>query len=84
LYSTRQLDELFARRIIRRFHGRHIENVEPYLDLDSKEYKKMIRAMEKDLNVTSLKYQRLEDMMATTGLPAEKLCTYCWTGKTVQ
>lgn len=84
LYSTRRLDELFARRIIKQFHGRHIDNVEPYLDLDSPDYREMIKAMEKDLNVTSLRYQRLEDMMTTTGLPAESLCTYCWTGKTVR
>ena len=83
LYSTRQLDELFARRILKQFHGKHIADIEPYLDLQSKEYKKMITAMEKDLNVTSLRYQRLEDMTATTGLPAESLCTYCWTGKTI-
>ncbi len=83
LYSTRQLDELFARRVIKQFHGRHIDNVEPYLDIDSHEYKKMIAAMEKDLNVTSLRYQALEDMLTATGLPAESLCTYCWTGKTI-
>ena len=83
LYSTRQLDELFARRILKQFHGKHIADIEPYLDLQSKKYKKMITAMEKDLNVTSLRYQRLEDMTATTGLPAESLCTYCWTGKTI-
>jgi len=83
LYSTRQLDELFARRILKQLHGKHIDDVGPYLDIDSKEYKKMIKAMESDLNVTSLRYQRLEDMMLTTGLPKENLCTYCWTGKTI-
>ncbi len=83
LYSTRQLDELFARRIIKQFHGRHLDDVEPYLDLHSDEYKKMITAMENDLNVTSLRYQTLEDMMTATGLPAKNLCTYCWTGKTI-
>jgi amidophosphoribosyltransferase len=84
LYSTRQLDELFARRIIKGFHGKHIDEVGPYLNISSKGYAEMIKAMEKDLNVTSLRYQRLEDMMAATGLPAESLCTYCWTGKTTQ
>jgi amidophosphoribosyltransferase len=83
LYSTRQLDELFARRIIKQFHGKHVDDVAAYLDTDSNEYHKMIKAMEEDLNVTSLRYQRIEDMMATTGLPAESLCTYCWTGKTI-
>jgi amidophosphoribosyltransferase len=82
LYSTRQLDELFARRILKQFHGKHVSDIEPYLDLQSREYKEMIAAMEKDLNVTSLRYQKLEDMMATTGLPVSDLCTYCWTGKT--
>ena len=81
LYSTRQLDELFARRILKRMHGRHITDLAPYLDPDSHEYRKMLNLMEKDLNITSLKYQRLEDMIATTGLPTENLCTYCWTGK---
>jgi amidophosphoribosyltransferase len=37
--------------------------------------------MEKDLNATSLKYQRLEDMLEATDLPKDNLCTYCWTGR---
>jgi amidophosphoribosyltransferase len=55
----------------------------PYLDPDSKEYKKMKKLMEKDLNVTSLRYQRLEDMLGATGLPEQSLCTYCWTGREI-
>ncbi len=83
LYSTRQLDELFARRILKRMFGKHIKNIESYLDPDSKPYKKMLKLMEKDLNVTSLRYQRLEDMLSATGLSAKRLCTYCWTGKEI-
>lgn len=83
LYSTRRLDELFARRILKRMFGKHIKNIESYLDPDSKPYKKMLRLMEKDLNVTSLRYQRLEDMLSATDLPAKRLCTYCWTGKEI-
>jgi amidophosphoribosyltransferase len=81
LFSTRKLDELFARRIIKQIHGKHIDNIEPYLDPHSKEYSTMIKKMEKDLNATSLKYQLLGDMLKATGLPEENLCTYCWTGK---
>lgn len=83
LYSTRQLDELFARRILKRMFGKHIKNIESYFDPGSKPYKKMLKLMEKDLNVTSLRYQRLEDMISATGLPAKRLCTYCWTGKEI-
>jgi len=81
LFSTRKIDELFARRIIKRMHGKHIEDLDPYLDPDSKEYSLMIKEMEKDLNATSLKYQRLEDMIKATGLGKDNLCTYCWTGR---
>jgi len=81
LYSTRRLDELFARRIIKNMHGKHIDDIGQYLDPDSSQYKKMIKQMEKDLHVTTLRYQRLEDMIQATGLPKENLCTYCWTGE---
>lgn len=83
LYSTRRLDELFARRVLKRMFGKHIKNIGSYLDPDSKPYKKMLKLMEKDLNVTSLRYQRLEDLLAATDLPAKRLCTYCWTGKEI-
>jgi amidophosphoribosyltransferase len=81
LFSTRSLDELFARKILNKMYGRNIKDITPYLNTDSKKYKEMIKNMEKDLNVTSLRYQSLEDMISATGLSAESLCTYCWTGK---
>ncbi len=81
LYSTRQLDELMARRIIKGKYGKHIDNVDAYIDIESAEYKKMNELMEKELNVTSLRFQRLDDMISVTGLPEKDLCTYCWTGK---
>ena len=34
----------------------------------------------KELGVTTLKYQTIEDMVDAIGLPREKLCLYCWTG----
>lgn len=83
LFSTRQLDELFARRILQQMHGRHIRDIRPYLYPDSAAYRKMIRFMERDLNITTLRYQRLDDMLAATQLPRESLCTYCWTGQEV-
>lgn len=81
LFSTRGLDELFARRIIHQMHGRAVRDVRPYLCPDSPPYRKMIRFMERDLNINSLRYQRLEDMLAATGMPSDSLCTYCWTGR---
>ena len=52
-----------------------------YIDSSSKKYKKMVDHIAKELDVTSLKYQTIEDMVKAIGLPEEKLCLYVWTGK---
>ena len=71
--STRTNSELITRRAIREIEGSDIEDIS--------EYFKMIEWIRKYLNITSLKYQTLEDMIEAIGLPEENLCTYCWNGK---
>ena len=78
--STRTRSELIARKAIRHFEGKDIEDVAEYLDPDSKKYKKMVDWIAKDMQVTTLRYQRLDDMIASIGIPRDKICTYCWTG----
>ncbi len=78
--STRSLNELAARRAIRALEGKDLKDVSAYLDEDSEQYQKMVKWIADDLGVTTLRYQRLEDMMAAIGLPREKLCLYCWNG----
>jgi len=41
----------------------------------------MVETIQKELGVTSLKYQTIDDMVKAIGLPKEKLCLYCWDGK---
>lgn len=78
--STRNISELAARRAIRSIEGRDVEDVSAYVDSRSREYAKMVSWIARDLEVTTLRYQTLEDMIAAIGLPKEKLCLYCWTG----
>lgn len=78
--STRSIHELAARRAIKDIEGRDIEDVSEYVDWKSDKYKRMVEWIAKDLGVTTLRYQRLEDMIEAVGLPKEKLCLYCWTG----
>ena len=40
----------------------------------------MVERIRQRLGLTSLKYQKLDDLVAAIGLPKEKLCTYCWDG----
>lgn len=79
--STRSIDELAARRAIRELEGRDLEDVSEYLDSDSEKYKKMVEWIEKDLEVTTLRYQHIDDMVEAIGLSSEKLCLHCWNGK---
>ena len=32
---------------------------------------------------TTLRYQRIDDMVQAIGLPREKLCLYCWNGESL-
>lgn len=78
--STRNISELSTRKAIRDLEGRDIEDVSEYTDHKSDKYRKMVDWIAKDIEVTSLKYQMVEDMVDAIGLPREKLCLYCWTG----
>ncbi len=78
--STRSAEELAARKAILAIEGRHLEDVREYVDRQSKKYQEMVNWIGKELGVTTLKYQEIEDMVEAIGLPREKLCLYCWIG----
>ena len=75
--------ELITRRVISKLEGEDpdMETLKQYADPDSEKYKKMVEMIGKELHFTSLRYHRLDDMIEATGLPREKLCTYCWSGE---
>lgn len=79
--STRSIAELAARRAIRALRGQDIEDVGPYLDATSDNYRDMVEWIRRDLNATSLAYLSLEEMVEAVGLPRCNLCTHCWTGE---
>lgn len=80
--STSELD-LIARRIIRKREGDNVpdEVLADYADPESQNYKEMIDEICRELNFTSLRFHRLDDMIDSVGLPECQLCTYCWNGK---
>ncbi|MCQ2590485.1 MAG: amidophosphoribosyltransferase [Treponema sp.] len=75
--------DLITRRVIRDFEGENVsdEVLAKYCDPDTPEYAKMVEEIRKQLNFTSLRFHRLDDMLDSTGLDHCKLCTYCWNGK---
>ncbi len=80
--SKSELD-LITRRVIRDREGDHVTKklLYDYAQPDSQNYQEMVEEICRRLNFTSLQYQRLDDMIKSIGLPADKLCTYCWSGK---
>jgi amidophosphoribosyltransferase len=77
--SRSELD-LAGRRAIHELVGDVEVDLDEYADTESDKYSAMIRQIEKRLQLTSLRYQRLHDLVKAIGLPKEKLCTYCWDG----
>lgn len=80
--STRTTAELAARRAIKALEGTEVKDVSEYINPSSDKYQKMVQWLTRDLGVTTLRYQTIEDMVTAIGLPKEKLCLYCWIGDT--
>lgn len=81
--STSDMD-LITRRVISRLEGTDSvpeEVLQEYADPNSKKYEIMVEEIRKELNFTSLKYNRLDDLLDSVGIEPCKLCTYCWNGK---
>jgi len=80
-FSTRSINELAARKAICGLEGHDREDVSEYIDATSEKYKKMVEWIAKDLGVSTLRYQTVDDMVKAIGRPKEELCLYCWTGE---
>ncbi|MFW9901714.1 MAG: amidophosphoribosyltransferase [Candidatus Thorarchaeota archaeon] len=77
--SRSELD-LAGRWAIKELIGKNIEDPAEYTNPESDKYKAMVDVIRKKLQLTTLQYQRLEDLVKAIGLPKEKICTYCWDG----
>jgi len=77
--SRSELD-LAGRWAIKELIGEDLENPVEYTNPESDNYKAMVNVIREKLHLTTLKYQRLENLIKAIGLPKEKLCTYCFDG----
>lgn len=79
--TSRSTYDLYTRRVIRDMEGTDNLTDEicmQYADPDSPKHKEMVEIMRKHLQLTSLKFQRLDDLVEAIGLPKCDLCTHCW------
>ncbi|QHI69376.1 amidophosphoribosyltransferase [Tichowtungia aerotolerans] len=77
---SRSIDALATRIAIKELEGEY-KHLDEYADATSEKYEAMVEKIRERLNLTSLKFQTLDDLVDAIGLPKEKLCTYCWDGQ---
>ena len=78
---SRSVLDLAARKAILTLERDPGVALEEYADSRTDRCARMIDVIRKRLDLTTLRYQRLDAMVAAIGVPREKLCTYCWDGR---
>jgi amidophosphoribosyltransferase len=78
--TSRSTLDLAGRKAIKELEGTDGKFLEEYAVSSSERNAAMIERIRQKLGLTSLKYQTLENLVASIGLPKEKLCTHCWDG----
>lgn len=74
--------ELITRSTIYELEGAEgMKHLEEYSDPSTERGKKLRQTISTKLHFASLEFQTLEGLLEAIGLPENKVCTYCWTGK---
>lgn len=78
--TSRSTIDLAGRKAIRELEESDDKFLDEYATAGSERNMAMIDKIRKRLKLTSLKFQKLEDLVKAVGLPKNKLCTHCWDG----
>jgi amidophosphoribosyltransferase len=76
--TSRSRLDLAGRSVINEIEVGEEENLDEYYTPGSEKYVEMIDRIRQRLRLTTLQYQKLDDMVDAIGLPKEKVCTHCW------
>ncbi|PID71605.1 MAG: amidophosphoribosyltransferase [Desulfobulbus propionicus] len=78
--TSRSTLDLAGRKAIYKLEGTEDVDLTDYAIDGSDKHTAMVAKIIEELNLTSLTYQTLDDLVAAIGLPKEQLCTHCWDG----
>ncbi|MBU2649923.1 MAG: amidophosphoribosyltransferase [Bacteroidetes bacterium] len=78
---SRSTLDLAGRKAIKDIEGAEDKHLEEFATPGTERYYAMIENIRKRIGVTTLQYQKLEDLLEAIGLPKERVCTHCWEGK---
>lgn len=72
--------ELITRRYIQTKEGDNMANLSKYVDPTTQEHKDMVNYIKETLHLDSLKFNSVQTLIDSIGLPKESVCTYCFDG----
>ncbi len=78
--TSRSTSDLAGRKAIVKLEKREDKSIDEYANAGSEKNREMTERIRQQLKLTSLKYQKIEDLIKAIGLPKDKLCTHCWDG----
>jgi len=77
---SRSSMDLATHIAVKELEGTDETDLKKYSDPSNANYQAMVDQIRKRLGLTTLRYQKLCDLVGAIGLPKEKLCTHCWDG----
>jgi amidophosphoribosyltransferase len=78
--TSRSTLDLAGRKVISEMETHAEAHLADYARAGSARNSEMTERIRSNLGLTSLAYQRLDDLVAAIGLPKDRLCTHCWDG----
>lgn len=72
--------DLATYKAVEQLEGHTNTDMTEYSDSTNPKYQAMVEQIRENLDLTTLKFQKLDDLVEAIGLPKEKLCTHCWDG----
>ena len=78
--TSRSTLDLAGRKAILKLENREDILIDEYANAGTEKNCEMTEKIRQQLKLTSLKYQKINDLIEAIGLPKEKLCTHCWDG----
>ena len=78
--TSRSTLALAGRKVINDIEKGRDTDISEYATAGTEKNRLMVEAIRDQLKLTSLKYQKLDDLVAAIGLPKERMCTHCWDG----
>jgi amidophosphoribosyltransferase len=72
--------DMATHKAVEQIEGIINPDMREYSDSSNPKYHAMVEQIRKNLDLTTLKFQKLDDLVEAIGLPKEKLCTHCWDG----